>query len=503
MPSTDDLTERANECPSGKIWYECSVASPNSGYRGCCEIDACQSKGCLVMSQSSTSSTSSLTVVTLSVIPQAPAATTPVHTTPIPLAAMSTTQPAVATQSADTAGKSPNNTPIIVGIVCGIVAASIITTLIWFFLRRRKQRAGRHSIPTFEVKEGKEYAMARQNSDYEGTHLRPGDGRGYNTPSEQPSFRSLSPMEEEVEVDARLSLPSQAAKPLEKEAKTPTQTHPAYQPIPAVSPDTPTWTTQTETPISPPTPYTPQQSAHPAYHVHKLSQHPAFNPRSSPPRSQPPMWKHPAFRPTSNTPQLDSTPVRPIPRASISSTSTSTPELPAQLPKNLAATGSSSMFSRFNTSKSPRDFLSRDASTKTSLSTYTIPIGLGVVDASPTITPFSPPPPTPQAASRPQSPPPPMKANMNAREDHVMMWDSYGAGNISGIGGVGPSNSTRSERSRRQREIEQGVVAREERVMWSAKGKERRVESGRESVPETPLSAYRMSWMERDSWIRR
>jgi hypothetical protein len=78
------------------------------------------------------------------------------------------------------AAKSPNNTPIIVGIVCGIVATSVVTTLVWFFLRRRRnQKRGLHAIPTFDGKEGgKEYAMARQNSDYEGTHLRPGDGRG-------------------------------------------------------------------------------------------------------------------------------------------------------------------------------------------------------------------------------------------------------------------------------------------------------------------------------------
>jgi hypothetical protein len=119
-----------------------------------------------------------------------------------------------------------------------------------------------------------------------------------------------------------------------------------------------------------------------------------------------------------------------------------------------------------------------------------------------------------------------MKANMNAREDHVMTWDSYGAGNISGIG---PSNSTGSERTRRQREIEQGIKARElnaerkaeldkdkerEAERWSERNglgkrevwmtpKDGRGESGMDSVPETPLSAYRESWMERDSWIRR
>jgi hypothetical protein len=387
---------------------------------------------------------------------------------------------------------------------------------------------------------------------------------GYNTPSEQPSVRSMSPMD--TEVDARRSLPSQVATPedLEKETKTPTQTHPAYHPLPGRSPDTPTWQSQIPiTPMTPNTPYTPQQTQHPAYHVHKLSQHPAFNPRSSPPRSQPPMWKHPAFRPGSNTAQLDSTPIIPQnelegfsfkrPRnASISTLprSLSSKELPAEVPRTFPPGGSSSdpnMISRFNqqantppgsqppTPGTPKKYrpnvLSREASTKTGISTYTIPIGLGVVDGSPTIgtKPFDLPTPTDHELTpkplRPQTPPPPMKANMNEREDHIMSWSAYGAGNLSGIG---PSNSIGSERTRRQREIEQGIIARELRAekkatmdadakreaeRWSERnglGKkevwmnasEGRGESGAD-VPETPLSAYRESWMERDSWIRR
>ena len=118
-----------------------------------------------------------------------------------------------------------------------------------------------------------------------------------------------------------------------------------------------------------------------------------------------------------------------------------------------------------------------------------------------------------------------MKANMNERDDHVMSWSSYGAGNLSGIG---PSNSTGSDRSRRQREIEQGIIAREakaegrapidadakrEAEMWSQRnglGKKQVWRSASEGrgescadVPETPLSAYVGSWIERDSWVRR
>jgi hypothetical protein len=177
MPSLEDLVERTNECPTGRLWYECTLSSTNPGFRGCCSVDACQPKGCPDMAQASSSSTTSLTIITLSVVPQAPAATIPVSTTPLPLA-MTTAPTAMASQSA-VATKSPNNTPIIVGIVCGIVAASVVTILVWFFLRRRNQRkAGLHSIPTFDGKEGKEDAIARHNADYEGTHLRPGDGRG-------------------------------------------------------------------------------------------------------------------------------------------------------------------------------------------------------------------------------------------------------------------------------------------------------------------------------------
>ena len=138
------------------------------------------------MSQSSISSVSNLAVITLSVIPQAPSATksASITTVPIPLAVMTSTassRPAVATQSADVAAKSnsPNNTPIIVGIVCGVVGASIVTTLVWLCLRRRKYKSmGRHSEPRYDGKDGKEYSHVRQHSDCEGTHLKPGDGRG-------------------------------------------------------------------------------------------------------------------------------------------------------------------------------------------------------------------------------------------------------------------------------------------------------------------------------------
>lgn len=101
---------------------------------------------------------------------------------------------------------------------------------------------------------------------------------------------------------------------------------------------------------------------------------------------------------------------------------------------------------------------------------------------------------------------------MNDRDDHVLSWDSYGAGQLSGIG---PSNSTGSARSRRQREIEQGIIARDREARGRNKeGKEKMGKGGSKvwmskergsygEIPETPLSAYTESWMERESWALR
>lgn len=129
-----------------------------------------------------------------------------------------------------------------------------------------------------------------------------------------------------------------------------------------------------------------------------------------------------------------------------------------------------------------------------------------------------------------------MKANMNEREDHVMSWASYSAGNLSGIG---PSSSNGSAKSRkqRQREIELGVASKpkkdysqrrpkpaelqgdvpvgengtppmniEHEIMrWSElRGPQRPGSRAFSEVPETPLSqVYRESWVERESWARR
>lgn len=102
---------------------------------------------------------------------------------------------------------------------------------------------------------------------------------------------------------------------------------------------------------------------------------------------------------------------------------------------------------------------------------------------------------------------------MNERDDHIMSWSAYGAGNLSGIG---PSNSTGSERTRRQREIEQATVREATspgsvfNQRWIQRWSDRmdlpprRVHSAWSEMPETPLSAvYRESWTERESWARR
>ncbi|KAG9232679.1 hypothetical protein BJ875DRAFT_466190 [Amylocarpus encephaloides] len=579
MSSNNILVERST-CPTGKSWYACS--GPNtSKYTGCCSVDACTASGCPDI-VSGSSSVSVTTVITLTTIPQ-PASSTAVAPTSVDIvsgAMVASSTSAVPSETA-TPAPAPNNTPIIAGITCGIAVASVISVMVCIFWRRKVHKdAARMSSSSFGENDGKDYGMARQNSYYEGSHLQPEDGLGgYKSPLEQPG----SLPSESIDLGSRSRSPAIVTVTSEEgnDTEPSTQAHPAYHPLPGRSPEVPAWQAPSA-PIAPLTPNTPippmhssHQRAHPAYHVHQLSNHPAFRPGNSPPHpAQPPTWQHPAFRPGSSTQQLDSTPVipqkeldgfsfsqdkpfKPAPRSL--SLANNESELPAKVPRILSPVHTQSdpsLLSRFNQqarstspcsqSSSPpsspkrkyrHTLLTRESSAKTGISTYTIPIGLGVVDGSPTIgrSPFDLPSPVDQDLKpkplRAVSPPPPMKANMNERDDHVMSWSSYGAGQLSGIG---PSNSTGSERSRRQREIEQGIVAREQKSrsksvvdvesaeetqrwiqdngikgkkVWNKKldlSKGNKMQSyGEGSVPETPLSARLESWMERDSWIRR
>ncbi|KAH6670673.1 hypothetical protein B0J14DRAFT_596786 [Halenospora varia] len=577
-------------CSAGKVYYACN------GFKGCCSQDVCSLglNTCPGTDSSSSSSASITSTLTLAaVIPEATAATA----TSITAAAI-TSGPAVSmVSSASSASSTPvegrsnstNNTPMIAGVVCGIVAASILSVLLWFFWRRGRQRRSRNnSSAALLEKGGKE---SRQDSYYEGQRLQSDEQPYGDYHSRNASVTEQAPR---ISMDIGVQHPEMDAPlPEDPEKATisppPVSSHPAYHPLPGSSPEMPAFLSATPgTPLTPTTPMTPvhsqQQKSHPAYHVHKLSNHPAFRPTPSPrpsprpspksqpiasPREQPPLWQHPAFKPNDmrQVKEIDSKPI--IPRNELdgfsffnqtpapaarqfqrpvivnvqkppkprtrkqrsASTLLSKPsELPAEVPKSFSYSSisqshsSPNMKSHYKNQESQSTNISRDGSHKTGLSTYSIPIGLGVdsngdspiiknaledlpsQQSSPQIRQLTPP--------RIATPPPPMKSNMNEREDHVMSWASYGAGNLSGIGPR--SNSNSSSRSQRQREIEQGHLinkAEEFETLYGVGAREAAfgdmgLAGPRNTwveTPETPLSAVygRESWVERESWCRR
>ncbi|RDL38611.1 uncharacterized protein BP5553_02952 [Venustampulla echinocandica] len=542
----NDLVHRDADCPTGKSFWVCG----SSSFRGCCSVDACVKGGCpdtpasnsittiitltpqpvtplpsgssSISSSSSSSLTSSSTTTASST-----AATTTTDTKPPALlaTASSTILPVNPSTNPPNSREKTSNVPLIAGVTCAIVAASILSVVVWFCWRRRQQKRSRFTISTYGSKEGKE----RHDSYYEGQHLNSDSYGGYRTndspePQRDNNYLSralLSPSAEKVHV------PNDDQEKITVEAPL-TRRQPDYESLPSqLSPEESIFPLPTpivpRTPGTPPTPiHSPQQKQHPAYHLHQLSRHPAFRPGASPPRNQPPLWRHPAFRPEGEAQQLDSIPI--IPRNELDGgplsprRSAGRSELPGEHTHAIRSQSHSEpdMLSRFSAkpsqkSSKSRESISRGGSGKTGVSTYSIPIGLGLEGSK---APFdlplqrhsSPPPTSPKA---------PMRSNMNERDDHVMSWAAYGAGNLSGIG---PSNSTGSERSRRQREIEQGSLGIREPSSEGNMHKEnggstwrdwmgpppRRVHSAWSELPETPLSAvYRESWTERESWARR
>lgn len=156
----------------------------------CTTDGACQASGGSDSTISSTASSTTSeeavrTIITLTTIPQptgpSSTSTTTILSSRTGAEAMSSTSTTATPSQTAVATAVPNNTPIIVGITCGIVAASVISVLAWFFWRKKTQKKTRINSTASSFgggKEGKEYEMARQNSYYEGQHLQPEDGRG-------------------------------------------------------------------------------------------------------------------------------------------------------------------------------------------------------------------------------------------------------------------------------------------------------------------------------------
>ncbi|CZR65870.1 uncharacterized protein PAC_15770 [Phialocephala subalpina] len=164
------------DCPKGKQWYTCQ----SNGFTGCCSnVNVCDLSTCPDVPSSTSASQLQTTTLTVSATPSAIATTssslldsssTPSSTTSILInagLANSTSSTVTATASpSETASSSTsksNATPIIAGVVAGVVFLSIMSILIWFCIRRRKQKKTktiRNSILEFGVP-NKEFVLDR------------------------------------------------------------------------------------------------------------------------------------------------------------------------------------------------------------------------------------------------------------------------------------------------------------------------------------------------------
>lgn len=345
-------------CNTGTVFYSCQV----NNFRGCCSVDPCALPGCPDAAASSTRSQTAATsttvqpntgpaLVSIPVLIVSPSTTItsflslpPSTTTMIPstiTSIVTTTNASSSPASSSTlaAGKpgptnpSPgkSNTPIIVGVVCGVVALSVLSVLAWFCLRRRKQKQDvRNSIASYGVP-SKEYVLERSTASTatktEGNLsgvFEPFGGKSpnhhicsqanstlgrYSSPPPTTTAPVLDHDQNDRTIGPRVSslaVPQHSMstsrddlvtpvndKPLadaEKRGLTPppVHEHPFYHPLPGESPQVPAYHPGTAvhedlTPFASPSLST--MTSHPAYHVSQLNQHPAFRSKSSsPPR---------------------------------------------------------------------------------------------------------------------------------------------------------------------------------------------------------------------------
>ncbi|PVH78916.1 hypothetical protein DL98DRAFT_234986 [Cadophora sp. DSE1049] len=163
-------------CNAGKVFYNCQINS----FRGCCSVDPCALPACPDADSSSTtapvskgasqpSTRQTLVSIPNSVLSSSLATTTTPPTSIIVDIAITSSTPTYtqteaqtqtsSSTSSPTPSSSPSgvpNTPIIAGTVSGVVALSIISILLWFCLRRRKQKQetrksiAQHGLPNKE-----------------------------------------------------------------------------------------------------------------------------------------------------------------------------------------------------------------------------------------------------------------------------------------------------------------------------------------------------------------
>lgn len=423
-----DLTERqvAGDCPiAGTTWFACNTKA--STFKGCCvDSFSCDQPTCpnpdpapltrvSSSTASSTQSPSSSAATIATVTTTAPAVfvtpnivTVIVHNgttqTIYDAAASATTVP---TQSPHPSSMT-SATPIIAGVVSGVVALSILSVLLWFCCKRRRQKknirgpTNRYELPnrdyvlkrvdTPEVnipKDGDVFAefggtnYSRTNAIENTPDPLSGRQKSPSPPSMRPAPRSsfsttlLPQTHNSVNLDSPIDVP---IPDIEKTGLTPppmtehpvyhvggsTQQTPAYQPVQEMA--------------------SPPMEQHPAYHISQLSQHPAFSPHTSPRSATFPKRTTEVKRQKSSprnggrSGPLDVTPiVPPLP--------TGRSELPAEVPTSFTSfasqTSSPPPQMRVQTSYNPGDYAPYDGrSRNTNLtSTYNDTIGLGVLNS--------------------------------------------------------------------------------------------------------------------------
>ncbi|KAK0103215.1 hypothetical protein ONS95_005249 [Cadophora gregata] len=321
-------------CDAGKVFYNCQVNS----FRGCCSVDPCALPACPDASSSTTAAiskttsqpTTRQTLISIpnSLLTSAPATTTNRPTSIIVDIAVTSSTPTYTETEAQTqtaSSTSPStpsssrsgvpNTPIIAGTISGVVFLSILSVLIWFCLRRRKQKQEtRNSIAKYGLPT-KEFVLDRptpsESSRVGGDVFLPFGGR-YDQPrltsaTQTPPPRSTQSTPIQAPTSSREIYPAAAAgygsgnpdptTPVtdralpdpEKSTLTPppVHEHPFFHPLPGQSAEIPTYHpgTPVHTNLTPIAPQKSTMRSHPTYHISQLSTHPAF--RASKPPSPP------------------------------------------------------------------------------------------------------------------------------------------------------------------------------------------------------------------------
>ncbi|CZT07199.1 uncharacterized protein RAG0_12728 [Rhynchosporium agropyri] len=334
-------------CNTGKVFYSCQV----NNFRGCCSVDPCALPACpdpdassssMPFSKTTSQSSSRQTFASIpnSILTASAATTTtiqPTSTIGIITVTSSTPTP-TQTQSpveAQTPSSSPtakaastsgvSKTPIVAGTVTGVVVFSILLILLWFCLRRRKQKQTiRNSIAEYGVPT-KEFVLDRSTSPgYQrggGDVFAPFGGRYDSlrltsaTPppkttqsalvSDPTALQGLNLIavptligSSHIEVNSN-SDPSTPIidRPLPDTEKSivltppPAHEHPFFHPLLGQGVEMPTYhpsvLIDSNTSSATSTSTTLQKStlrSHPIYHISQLSTHPAFQKPASPPR---------------------------------------------------------------------------------------------------------------------------------------------------------------------------------------------------------------------------